>query len=145
MSNETSIALAALEADTFAPSIAAYLGDAVYELAVRRWTIKTLAAQRALTPKAIHFATIARVQAAYQANLLTAIEPQLTDSEKDWVRRAKNVSTKTARKQDQAVHRHATALEALVGWWSVHAPERMAMLTPYWSQAVLTSVIETHD
>jgi ribonuclease-3 family protein len=139
VSNETSSALAALEGDTFAPPIAAYLGDAVYELAVRRWAIETLAAQRALTPKALHLATIARVQASYQANLLSAIEPQLTDAEKDWVRRAKNVSAKTARKHDQAVHRHATALEALVGWWSVHAPDRLSVLTPYWAHATLQS------
>jgi len=137
VSSESLTRLADLEGDIFAPPIAAYLGDAVYELAVRRWAIETLAFQRALTPKALHLATIARVQAAYQANLLSAIESQLTDAEKDWVRRAKNVSAKTARKQDQAVHRHATALEALVGWWSVHAPGRMSVLTPYWTQAVL--------
>jgi 23S rRNA maturation mini-RNase III len=73
----------------------------------------------------------------------------LTDAEKDWVRRAKNVSAKTARKQDQALHRHATALEALVGWWSVHDPSRMELLTPYWADAMLPLVagvtLETTD
>lgn len=132
-----------LEADALSPSVAAYLGDAVYELAVRRWAIETLSAQRALTPKALHLATIARVQAAYQANLLSMIEPQLTDDEKDWVRRAKNVSSKAARKSDQALHRHATALEALVGWWSIHSPERLALLAPYWKQSVLPTAVES--
>ena len=55
----------------------------------------------------------------------------LTDEEKEFVRRARNLSVTTARRTNQAVHRLSTAFEALVGYLYLKDRERLTALYKY--------------
>ena len=84
----------------------AHLGDAVYELLVRK-----------ATGKGLHRATVELVRAPKQAELADAIFGELTDEEHDVFRRGRNANVHTIpHSADRAQYQKATALEALFGW-----------------------------
>lgn len=91
----------------------AYVGDAVYELAVReRLLRRAKSSSRKLYLEAIHF-----VEAGAQARALKALQPELTEEETALCRRARNHSPGSRpRHADPKDYRYATALEALCGW-----------------------------
>lgn len=89
----------------------AHLGDAVFELYQREREIL-----RSATARALHKNVVLKVNAEHQSALLDKIEAHLSDSEKDLVRRARNLKPAGYRKIDQTVYRRATAFEALVGY-----------------------------
>ena len=90
----------------------AYIGDAVWELFVREKTVKMTDNARNL-----HKITTDRVKASYQAELLHLLEDNLTDEEKEIVRRARNLPIPVARRSNQTEYRQATGFEAIIGWW----------------------------
>ena len=98
----------------------AYLGDAVWELFIREKTI-TLTNNA----KKLHEITTANVKASYQAELLHELEENLTDEEKDLVRRSRNLPVPIARRSNQSEYRHATAFEVLIGWWYSEDKQRL--------------------
>ncbi len=98
----------------------AHLGDAVWELFVREHTIK-----KTPNTKVLHKLTTDRVRASYQAKLLTLISSELTDEENDLARRARNATVPVARRNNQNEYRHATAFEALIGFWYLNNKERL--------------------
>lgn len=108
------------------PLALAYVGDAVYELAVR----KRLVAAGAGKMNALHRAAVAMVRASAQAEALERLENELTPEESDLVRRARNAkSGTTPRGVPVQEYRHATALEALVGYLYLSGQEdRLAEL-----------------
>ncbi|MFN8615229.1 MAG: ribonuclease III domain-containing protein [Vampirovibrionales bacterium] len=128
------------DANHLTPAVAAYLGDAIYELSVRQWGIAHLSHNHTLSPKQLHAFTTQRVSAAYQARVLQALCPLLNPQETEWVRRARNLPTKAAKQGHQIIHRHATALEALVGWWHCHDPKRLQLLEAYWPPEALETL-----
>lgn len=105
------------------PRALAYLGDAVYELYVRTQAVHTGTDNL----KKLHDYSTSRVSASFQVQLLEALEPLLTETEADIVRRARNLPVTSNRRSNQALHRQATALEALIGYWHHYTPERLPL------------------
>ena len=93
----------------------AYLGDALYELYVREYVLRTAKAPRA---DLLHKEGVRFVCAAGQAEALKtmAVECFLTEEESDFARRAHNHKTATKPKNaDPVDYKWATAFEALLG------------------------------
>ena len=95
------------------PLALAFIGDTVWDLLVRRRLLTTAARVNAL-----HRQATAIVNAGAQANALTLLEPLLSQTEIDIVRRGANAHCKhlAPRNQDPVDYRRATGLEALIGW-----------------------------
>ena len=68
------------------PLVWAYVGDAVYELYIRT----NLVNNTKLKPHKLHIESIKYVKAEAQANILKNIYDNLTEDEKDIVRRGRN-------------------------------------------------------
>ncbi|MGN1154137.1 MAG: Mini-ribonuclease 3 [Candidatus Gastranaerophilaceae bacterium] len=98
----------------------AHIGDAVWELFVREYTVN-----KTQNSKLLHNMTTERVRASFQAELLNTISDELTESELDIARRARNISIPVARRSNQGEYRQATAFEALIGYWYLHDKLRL--------------------
>ena len=96
------------------PLVLAYIGDSVYELYVRT----LLVSHGSIQVAKLHKKAIAFVKAKSQAELLEeVIQSELTDDEKDIVRRGRNAKSGTVPKNAELVdYRMATGLEALFGY-----------------------------
>lgn len=92
------------------PLVLAYVGDAVYELYIRT----KLAAYPAKMQK-LHRRAVTYVQAASQAEIIHAWEPELTEEERDVVRRGRNAKSGMPRHADVVEYRYSTGMEALIG------------------------------
>lgn len=92
----------------------AYLGDAVWELHIRKKTILTTN-----NAKKLHQITTNLVKTGYQSELLHMLEEKqlLTDEELELSRRSRNLPIPVGRRHIQSDYRQATAFEALIGWW----------------------------
>ena len=91
----------------------AYLGDAVYEVAVRGFVMKS-GQQHA---DRLHRLAIKFVCAEGQAKALKAIMPELTEEEQSLVRRARNRRITSKPKHAAPVtYKLSTAFEAFVGY-----------------------------
>lgn len=101
------------EINLLSPLTWAYVGDAVYELYIRTNLIN----KTKLKPHKLHVETIKYVQAKAQADILKRIYDNLTEEEKDIVRRGRNTENhhlpKNAKPED---YMYATAFEALIGY-----------------------------
>lgn len=102
-----------LEVNMMSPLIWAYIGDAVYEMHIRTYLINTTN----LKPNKLHIESIKYVKAKAQADILNRIYDDLTDEEKDIVRRTRNTENhhlpKNAELKD---YMYATAFEGLIGY-----------------------------
>ena len=98
----------------------AYLGDAVWELFIRKKTVKITE-----NAKKLHKISTEKVKASFQAFLLQNLEEILTEEEREISRRARNLSIPVGRRHIQADYRQATAFEALIGWWYEKDKERL--------------------
>lgn len=102
-----------IELNTMSPLVWAYVGDAIYELHVRTYLVKTTK----LKPHRLHIETIKFVKAKAQADILEKLQSSLIDEELDIIRRARNTENhhipKNAEIRD---YQHATALEGLIGY-----------------------------
>lgn len=96
------------------PALAlAYIGDAVYELAVRSHLVNIgIARVNRLHDEAVKF-----VQAKAQARLLRELEGILTEEETAVIRRGRNAkSPHTPRSAGVIDYRQSTAFECLIGY-----------------------------
>jgi len=93
----------------------AYLGDGVYELWVRQHLLELGLAK----VDEIHKKTIYYVQAKTQAAILKEFMPELDETEMSVVLRGRNAKGHHPRNVSVVTYRHATAFEALVGYWHV--------------------------
>jgi ribonuclease-3 family protein len=102
------------------PISLAYVGDAVYELYVR---------QRYLFPPRrthhYHQQVVAQVRAERQAEQLHAIQNDLTDEERDVIRRGRNATVRSPKRLDPKTYQEATGLEALIGYLYLTDPQRL--------------------
>ena len=98
----------------------AHLGDAVWEVFVRGYTIR-----KTSNPQKLHKITTDRVNAAFQAEMLESMMSELTEEEKELVRRARNLPIPVGRKNIQSIYRPATAFEVLIGYWYLHDTKRL--------------------
>lgn len=95
------------------PLVLAYIGDAVFEVAVRQYLI----ARPKLKPHHLHVQATHFVSAKSQAKLLELLGPQLTEEEQDVVRQGRNAKSGSIPKNASVLdYRHATALESLIGF-----------------------------
>ena len=101
------------EVNLMPPLVWAYVGDCVYELYIRT----KLVSETKLKPHALHIEAIKHVKAKAQAELLKKIYDNLSDKEKDIVRRGRNAENHHVPKNSN-VHdyMYATAFEALIGY-----------------------------
>ena len=97
----------------------AHIGDAVWELFVREYTV-----YQTQNLKTLHKITTERVNSKYQSEMLNFIDSQLTEEEHELARRARNCPMPIARRSNQAEYRQATAFEALIGYWYLNNKNR---------------------
>ncbi|GAW27497.1 ribonuclease-3 family protein [Carboxydocella sp. ULO1] len=100
--------------------VLAYLGDAVYELLVRRYLVKEKGLAKV---NWLHKAAVDFVKAEAQSRFLRGLDPLLTEEEKAIVRRGRNTSSQPPRHVDVVAYRHATALECLFGYLHLKGEE----------------------
>lgn len=102
---------AASSVEQLSPNALAYLGDVVYELYFRLYYL--------LPPKKIvdyHNQVVDKVRAEAQANFLEILQPYLTSSEKEIVRRGRNAARGKPRRLSPQIYQQATSLETLIGY-----------------------------
>lgn len=105
------------------PASLAYLGDAVYELYIRTCYL--------LPPRRLgdyHQQVVAQVRAESQANTLRSLEPYLSESEQEILRRGRNAATGRPRRLDPKIYQAATSLETLLGYLYLTDPQRLMQL-----------------
>ena len=101
------------EVNLLSPLTWAYIGDAVYELYIR----KKLVEETNMKPHKLHIEAIKYVRAKSQAEKLEKIYENLTDEEKDIVRRARNTQNHHLPKNSNVQeYMYSTAFEALIGY-----------------------------
>lgn len=108
------------------PASLAYLGDAVYELYIRSCYL--------LPPRRIsdyHNQVVAQVRAEAQANHLRSLQPHLTASELEILRRGRNAVTGSPRRLDPEIYQQASSLETLMGYLYLTDPQRLLQLLAY--------------
>lgn len=95
------------------PIVLAYIGDAIYEVAVRQFLIS----RANLRPHHLHRSATSFVSAKAQSRILAFLDPELTEEERDVVRQGRNAKSGSIPKNaDVLEYRHATAFETLVGY-----------------------------
>ena len=98
----------------------AHIGDSVWELFVRTYTI-----YKTSNAKLLHKITTDRVNATFQKEMLDFIHDDLTEDEQELARRARNLPIPVGRRSIQAVYRQSTAFEVLIGYWFLHDKNRL--------------------
>ena len=89
----------------------AYLGDSLYDLYVRERLVA-----RGGRVRQMHSQAVGMVCAHAQSQALERVMDQLTDPERDVVRRARNARQTPPKNADPGEYHRATGLEALIGW-----------------------------
>ncbi len=101
------------EVNLLSPLTWAYVGDCVYELYIRTKLVN----ETKMKPHQLHIEAIKYVKAKSQAELLQRIEDNLTDAEKDIVRRTRNTQNHHLPKNSNVQeYMYATAFEGLIGY-----------------------------
>lgn len=91
----------------------AYLGDAVFELMIRRQAMLTGSCK----VEKLHKKVTGLVNAASQSNFVRKLEPYFTEEEQAVYHRGRNAKTITAAKHQSITdYRRATGLEAVFGY-----------------------------
>ena len=99
--------------NNLSPLTWAYIGDAVYELYVRENLIENLNVK----PNKLHIEAIKKVKASAQAKILMEMEDELSDEEKEIVRRTRNTKNHHLPKNSNVKeYMYATAYEGLIGY-----------------------------
>ena len=101
------------EVNTMSPLTWAYIGDSVYEMYIRMYLVN----KSKMKPHKLHIEAIKYVKAKAQADILYKIEKNLTETEKEIVKRGRNAENhhlpKNATVQD---YMYSTGFEALIGY-----------------------------
>lgn len=101
------------EINMMSPLTWAYVGDSVYEMYIRTY----LSNSTNFNPHKMHIIAIKYVKAEAQAKILEKLKDELTDEEKDIVRRGRNTENHHLPKHASATdYMYATAFEALIGY-----------------------------
>jgi len=101
------------EVDMMSPLTWAYVGDAVYELYIRNHLVNQMKSK----PHKLHLEAIQYVKAKSQADLLARLQSELSEEEKDIVRRGRNTeSHHIAKNATVEEYMYSTAFESLIGY-----------------------------
>ena len=109
--------------DGLGPLQLAWLGDAVWEMHHRLRYCSS-----PMRSKDLHNAVVKEVNASSQARAIREIEPYLTDTEKDLLRKGRNKAGRGPKNVDAATYAIATGFETIVGWLFLKNPNRLADL-----------------
>ena len=102
-----------IDPKTYSPLGLAYIGDAVYEIAVRTLVIS----EGNMSVNKYHKKSSSLVTASTQARVYDNIKERLTDEETAVYKRGRNAKSATAAKNASIVeYRMATGIEALIGY-----------------------------
>lgn len=114
------------DVSTYSPLALAYLGDAVYELAVRSFVMNRGNTQ----VNKMHKKTASLVRAEAQAGMYQLLEDELTMEERSIYKRGRNAKSATmAKHAAMKDYRMATGFEALMGYlFLTEQFDRMACL-----------------
>lgn len=113
----------AIPVEQLSPISLAYIGDAVYELYIRTRFL--------LPPKKIsvyHEQVVSQVRAETQAAYLEQLEPYLTESEQDVLRRGRNGVKREPKRLSPKLYQEASSLETLIGYLYLSDPPRLKQL-----------------
>lgn len=101
------------EAGSYSPLVLAFLGDSVYEIAVRTMLVHHGNAR----PNDLNARKNHLVKASAQSKMMEKIEPLLTEKEESIYKRGRNAKSYTmAKHASVADYRRATGFEALMGY-----------------------------
>ena len=101
------------EINQMSPLVWAYVGDCVYELYIRTYLVDNTS----LKPHKLHIESIKYVKAGAQAKFLEEFFDDLTDDEKDIVRRGRNANNHHLPKNSNVQeYMYSTAFEGLIGY-----------------------------
>ena len=102
-----------MDPKAYSPLGLAYIGDAVYEIAVRTLVIS----EGNMSVNKYHKKSSSLVKASAQAGVYDHIKEKLTDEEAAVYKRGRNAKSATAAKNASIVeYRMATGVEALIGY-----------------------------
>ena len=102
-----------LDVNQISPLVWAYIGDSVYEQYIRNY----LVTNTKYKPHKLHVEATKFVKAAAQANILQQLENDLTEDEKEIVRRTRNTKNHHLPKNSNVQeYMYATAFEGLIGY-----------------------------
>ena len=91
----------------------AYLGDAIYELYIRKYLLnKNIVKVKELQKEAVNYVS-AKAQAKFLINMIE--DNFLRDDENDIGKRARNHKSHSSKSTDIITYKHSTGLEALIG------------------------------
>ncbi len=119
----TGKAVADFSMERLSPASLAYIGDVVYELYIRSHFL--------FPPKRIadyHKQVVSQVRAETQAAHLLSLESDLTDEEKEIVRRGRNAAAGKSRRISAAIYQQASGLETLIGYLYLTDLDRLDQL-----------------
>jgi ribonuclease-3 family protein len=111
------------KSDILSLRLLATLGDAVINLFEKERALLSCS-----SAKQMHNLAAERLNAKAQCQFLEQISEDLTDQERDLIRRARNLKTKRYGKTEQAIYRQATAFEVLIGYLYLAKPRRLREL-----------------
>ncbi len=100
------------DAQQYSPLVLAYMGDAVYELYVRKMLVEKGNTQ----VDKLHKSAIQIVKAEAQCEAFRKIENELTEKEMVVFKRGRNTKSSVPKHSSVAEYRTATGLEALIGY-----------------------------
>lgn len=102
-----------IDVNQMSPLVWAYIGDSVYEQYVRNY----LVTNTKYKPHKLHVEATKFVKAGAQAKILELLEKDLTEEEKDIVRRTRNTKNHHLPKNSNVQeYMYATAFEGLIGY-----------------------------
>ena len=102
-----------LDVNQISPLVWAYIGDSVYEQYIRNY----LVTNTKYKPHKLHVEATKFVKAAAQAKVLQRLENNLTEEEKEIVRRARNTKNHHLPKNSNVQeYMYATAFDGLIGY-----------------------------
>ncbi|QUH19855.1 Mini-ribonuclease 3 [Alkaliphilus sp. B6464] len=101
------------EVRMMAPLVLAYVGDAIFEVFIRNYLVKEMN----VSVNQYHKKATRYVRAKSQAEVVHALEPELTEVEWTIVKRGRNQKSATVPKNANLTdYRYATGFEALLGY-----------------------------
>ena len=102
-----------IDVNQMSPLVWAYIGDSVYEQYIRDY----LVTNTKYKPHKLHVEATKFVKAASQAKILQCLENDLTEDEKEVVRRTRNTKNHHLPKNSNVQeYMYATAFEGLIGY-----------------------------
>lgn len=101
-----------MKVNEYSPLVLAYIGDAVYELYVRKHITK----ENNIQVDKLHKKAVSIVKSSAQARSYYLIESILTEEEATVFKRGRNAKSSVPKNSDMSEYKTATGLEALIGY-----------------------------